>query len=77
MSTHPLVNKSSGGIVKIKIYDNNTLHDAKIVALKGLNFRQDYEALIRFLEMAIRKSPTDPIYSIKKICLKAKDKPVI
>lgn len=81
MISRPVVNRNAGGIVKIKIYDDEKTQtdegNSKVVALKDLNFLQDLPSLTRYLEMAIRKSPTDPIYSVQKVVLKARDKPAL
>jgi len=76
MISRPVINRTAGGVVKIKIYDDKKSDDCngKVVALKDLNFMQDLSSLTKYLEMAIRKSPTDPIYSVQKLVLKAKDK---
>ena len=74
----PQLNKASGGVIKVRVCDDQVKQaDSRIVALKELNFLQDLSSLKRFLEMAIRKSPSDPICTVNKILLKCKDKPAL
>ena len=63
----------SGNITTLKIIDGLDESKSKVIKLKDINYRQDFTSLQKFLEMSIRMSPTDPIYSIEKVVLKAKE----
>ena len=74
----PQLNKSNGGIIKVRVCDDQAKQaESRIIALKELNFLQELPSLKRYLEMAIRKSPSDPICTVNKILLKSKDKPAL
>ena len=74
----PTLNRSSGGVIKVRVVDDQAkMANAKVIALKELNFLQELPSLTRYLELAIRKSPSDPVCIVNKIVLKARDKPAL
>eukprot|EP00981_Chlorochromonas_danica_P012395 scaffold4877_cov171-Ochromonas_danica.AAC.10 len=62
---------SANRTTKMKVIENGTV--VKTVANASINYGQDLQQLKKMIELAIRLSPQDPIYTVDKVCVEIGD----
>lgn len=62
---------SANRTTKMKVIENGTV--VKTVANASINYGQDLLQLKKMIELAIRLSPQDPIYTVEKVCVEIGD----
>lgn len=58
---------SANRMTKMKVIENGTV--VKTVANASINYGQDLLQLKKMIEIAIRLSPQDPVYTVDKVCI--------
>jgi hypothetical protein len=62
---------SANRMTKMKVIESGKV--VKTVANASINYGQDLEQLKKMIEIAIRLSPQDPVYTVDKVCIEIGD----